>query len=111
MYTRTAAEFSSMKNVKPMTMSWATSWASTSVRRHHARVCTPGRRHGAAALADVRLVLVAERRNGREHRCRLRIPESAQRLAHDVPCHRQQQVQIAHLPFAALDLAEQPMQP
>src|SRR5438874_7214667 len=58
----------------------------------------------APAFLDVRLVLVTEvlqRRHDRRHRG---VAEGAERLAGDVRRDVRQQIEIAHLSFAALDL-------
>src|SRR5215831_9300131 len=72
---------------------------------------SPIGRHGAASFADVRFVLGAEVLQGRQRRRRLGVAERAQRLAGDVVRDARQQIEIAQLPFAALDLREDLEQP
>ncbi len=71
----------------------------------------PVGRHGAAAFADVRLVLGAEVLDRRQRRRRRGVAERAQRLADDVVADADQQVDVAHLPFAVLDPRQDLVEP
>ena len=71
----------------------------------------PVGRHRAAPFAHVRLELGAEVLHRRQRRRRRGVAERAQRLADDVVADADQQVDVAHLPFAALDPGEDLEQP
>src|SRR5262245_36381103 len=71
----------------------------------------PVRRERAAALADVRFVLVPEVLERREHRRDRSVAERAQRLAGNLSREARQQIEVAHLPFAALDTLQDPVEP
>src|SRR5262249_12102589 len=72
---------------------------------------TPRGRQRASSLANVRLVLVPEVLERRDHRCRGGIAERAQRFAGDVRRDAREQVEIAHLAFAAFDALEDLVEP
>src|SRR5688572_5743217 len=71
----------------------------------------PVGRQRAVSLADVGLELVAEVLQRRQHRRRRGIAEGAQRLADDVGCHPEEQVEILHLPLAPLDALKELVKP
>src|SRR3954469_24317060 len=75
--------------------------ASVSERRGTLRA--PVGRHGASSFADMRLVLGAEMLQRRQRRRCLGVAERTQRLAGDVVRHARQQIEVAHLPFAAFN--------
>src|SRR6267378_7467045 len=104
----TAAELSSMKKTNRIRTICAISsgvmWMCSVRVNPLARAPLGGQR--ASALFDVRLVFVAEVRQGREHRRHRGIAERAERLAGDVGGDARQQIEIARLPLAALDLAQ-----
>src|SRR5689334_20241131 len=72
---------------------------------------SPGGRQRAATLFDVGLVLVPEMLERRQHGRDSGVSERAERLARDVARNARQQVEIAHLAFAALDLLQDLVQP
>src|SRR5262249_28056277 len=71
----------------------------------------PGSKQGTAVLANVRLVFVAEMLQRRLHRGDRGVAEGAQRLAADVRRDAREQIEIAHLPLAVLDAAQDLVQP
>src|SRR3954470_18834775 len=71
----------------------------------------PGRRLRAASFRDVRLELIPEQLQRRQYRRRGGVAERAQRLAGDVVGDAEQQVDVLHLPFTALDTHQQLVQP
>src|SRR5262249_5665361 len=71
----------------------------------------PVGRQRAAPFGDVRLVLVPEMLQRRQHRRDGRVAERAQRLAADVVRDAREQIEVAHLSFAALDAAQNLVQP
>src|SRR5262249_34431986 len=81
-----------------------------SVRSHGlARAPLGGQR--AASFLDMRLVLMPEMLQRRQHRRDGGVAEGAQRLAADVGRDAGEQIEIAHLPFAALDAPQDLVQP
>src|SRR5437764_487161 len=65
----------------------------------------------AAPFLDVRFVLVPEVLQRGQHRRDRRVAERAKRFPGDVAGDAAQQIQIAHLPFAALDALQNLVQP
>src|SRR6185503_14668112 len=63
---------------------------------------SPRRRNGTPTLFDVGFVFCAKRLDRRQHGRRRGVTERAERLAQDVVADREQQIEVFHLPFAAL---------
>src|SRR3954463_2860037 len=82
-----------------------------SVRSHRHPRRTPVGGHRAAPLADVRFELSAEVLHRRQGRCGGGVAEGAQRLAGNVVADADEQVDVAHLPFTALDAGENLVEP
>src|SRR5437762_2832457 len=101
-----AAEFSSMKKTKSVRPIWAMSKGVIGSVSGHRVASAPRRGNGAPPFPDMRLVLVPEVLQGRQHWRRGGVAEGAQGLAGDVARDAQQQIQIAHLPAATLDLLQ-----
>src|SRR4051794_27475066 len=85
--------------------------ARSSMCHLEAARCSPARGQRAAALSYMGLVLVTEMLQRRQHRRDRGVAERAQGLAADVARDALQQIEILHLAFAVLDLAEDLVQP
>src|SRR5688500_15146244 len=72
---------------------------------------SPIRRTRAAAFTHVRLELVPELLDGRQHRRRRRVAEGAQRLAGNVVRDAEQQLDVVHTALAPLDLPQHVQEP
>src|ERR1700704_3166397 len=111
----TAAEFSNITKTNSVSPICATSNGviDCSSRRHESpRLCGPPvGRERAPAFLDVSFVLVPEMlersQNGRDRG----VAEGAERFAGDVGRDAREQVEIAHLSFAALDALQDLVQP
>src|SRR6185503_15151746 len=120
-HTIAAAECSSAMKTNSVRTIWAMSSvvirvaqpfrAAQCLMRPHRLARPPFRRQRAAPFLDVRLVLVAEMLQRRQHRRHRRVAERAQRLAGDVVRDALQHVEVAHLPLAALDAAQDLVEP
>src|SRR5687767_4899290 len=110
--TSSADALISMKNVRPMMASWTPDLRSNSVRScQHRLFRAPVGRQRASSFLHVRLELVPEVVQRGEHRGRRRITERTQRFADDVGGHAKEQVDVLHLPVAALDPQQQLVEP
>src|SRR5262249_57882036 len=89
---------------------FVSSWAHFSVRSHCLRGA-PWCGQRAAPFPDVRFVLVPEMLQRRLDRRDGGVAERAQGLAGDVPRDAREQIEVAHLPFAALDPPQDLVQP
>src|SRR5256885_11397914 len=125
-YTMTAAELSSMKNTKSVRTicamrSGVIRDASSRERRNRGGSRASVRSDGlprapvggqrAPPLPDVRLVLVPEVLQRREHRRDGGVAERAQRLAGDIVRDPRQEIEIAHLAVAPFDALQDLVQP
>src|SRR4051812_6453265 len=82
-----------------------------SVRPHRHPRRAPVGRNRAPALAHVRLELGPEVLDGGQRRCRGGVAERAQRLARDVVADAHQEIDVAHLSFAAVDAGKNLVEP
>src|SRR3954454_16687421 len=82
-----------------------------SVRSHRHPRRAPVGRHRAAPLADMRFELGAEEFHRRQGRGCRGIAEGAQRLAGNVVAAPDEQVDVPHLSFPALDAGEDLVEP
>src|SRR5688572_28780791 len=72
---------------------------------------SPARRQRAPAFPHVRFVLVSEVLQRRQHRRDGGVAEGAERFAGDVLGNALQEIEVAHLTLAALDLAKDLVEP
>src|SRR5438270_13524589 len=68
-------------------------------------------RKRTASFRDVRLVLVPEMFQRRQHRRDRGVAEGTEGLAGDIPRNAREKIEVAHLPFSALDFSENLVQP
>src|SRR5262252_9120260 len=101
-----------MKNTNSVRMICATSiGVIVTLVRSHRLAGAPRGWQRAPPFPDVRLVLVTEIFERGEYRCRSRVAKGAERFAGDVRRDARQQIEIAHLAFAALDALEDLVEP
>src|SRR4051794_8547941 len=79
--------------------------------RSHRVLRAPWGRERAAAFLDVCLVLVPEMLQRRQHGRHRRVAEGAQGLAADVARDAREQIEVARLPLATLDAAQDLVEP
>src|SRR5262245_40719431 len=103
-----AAESTSMLKMTKIRPRWATivGLIARSVRTHRHRRRAPARGDRTAALAHVRLELRPEVLHRRQRGRRRRVAERTQRFANDVVADAREQVDVAHLALARLDLRQ-----
>src|SRR5206468_8285117 len=114
-HTIKAADNTSMLKTTKISPSWAMTVGGgsqlMSVRPYGRAWRAPVGRYRTPSFAHMSLVLGAEVLDGRQCGRRRRVAERAQRLAGDVVADGDQQIDVAHLPFAVVDARQDLVEP